>query len=103
MPCAPHPRHLKLSSPAEVPAQLPSLELDPGVKLILEGGDQVAVEAAVAALRTCLGGRFAVTDRRLTAKRGTLRVSGSLRITPADTLDLSVGRFSGHQLNLPGF
>lgn len=95
------PRHLHMSSPAEAPPQLPALKLDPGVKIILEGGDQVAVEAAVAAVRACLGGRFAVIDRRLTARGEALRVSGSLRITPADALDLGAGGFGGDQSNLP--
>lgn len=98
----PRPRHLHLSSPAEAHARLPALELDPGVRLVLEGSDQVAVEAAVAAVRACFGGRFAVTDRRFTARGEALQVSGSLRITPADALDLGAGSSSDDQLHLPG-
>jgi hypothetical protein len=103
MPRAPRPPHLDRSSPVTAAVRLPELPLDPGVRLILEGSDQVAVEAAVAAVRAAFAGRFAVTDRRLTAQGATLRVTGSLRINPDEALDASAASYGEDQPRLPGF
>jgi hypothetical protein len=81
----------ELTTPVPGTATLPQLPLDPGVRLVIEGADPVAVEAAVAELRARLGGRFAVTDRRVTGQGVALRVTGSLRIDPAHALDAGGG------------
>jgi hypothetical protein len=51
-----------------------------GVKLMLEGTDVVAVEAAAAELKARLGRRFAVTKRHLTPRCSALRISGTLMV-----------------------
>jgi hypothetical protein len=103
MPRAPRRPPLDLSAPALPVSRLPDLPLDPGVRLLVEGGDQVAVEAAVAALRTAFAGRFAVMDRRLSGGGAVLRVTGSLRISPDDALDATAASHSEDQPRLPGF
>jgi hypothetical protein len=55
------------------------------VRLVLEGGDAAAVEAAAAALKARFGHRFAVTARRR-GKTG-LRLTGSLQVSADEALD----------------
>ena len=64
-----------------LPAQLP-LGAAEGVRVILEGSDFAAVEAAVAAMKVRFSSRFAVTGRQLGADRQVLRISASLIATP---------------------
>jgi hypothetical protein len=65
------------------PAQLP-LGAARGVRVILEGSDLAAVEAAVAEMKVRFGARFAVTGRRLGPDRQILRISAGL-IANVDT------------------
>jgi hypothetical protein len=75
----------------KTPAQLP-LKTTRGVRLTLEGGDLAAVEAAAAELKARFGTRFAVTGRRVTAKRDALRISASLVVGLDNALDAEEGR-----------
>ncbi|MCO6419636.1 hypothetical protein JYK14_26220 [Siccirubricoccus sp. KC 17139] len=61
----------------ETPAQLP-LGTSRGIRVILEGGDLAAVEAAAVEMKLRFGARFAVTGRRLSPDRQALRISASL-------------------------
>jgi len=61
----------------DVPSQLP-LNAARGVRIILEGGDLAAVEAAAAEMKVRFGSRFAVAARRLSADRTALRISAGL-------------------------
>lgn len=72
---------------ASAPEQ-PFLDLGQGVRVVLEGDDPAAVEAAASELKARLGSRFAVTDRRMVHKGATLRVTAGLRIDPLDVVDL---------------
>ena len=60
-----------------LPAQLP-LGVAHGVRVILEGSDLAAVEAAAAEMKVRFGARFAVTGRRMGADRQALRISAGL-------------------------
>lgn len=71
---------------ATAPEQ-PIMDLGHGVRVLLEGDDPAAVEAAASELKARLGSRFAVTDRRLVHKGATLRITAGLRIDPLDVLD----------------
>ena len=55
------------------------------VRVSLEGTDLGAVEAAAAELKVRFGTRFAITGRRLTAGRRTLRISAGI-IANLDTV-----------------
>jgi hypothetical protein len=86
------PPHLQASLPTfpapdtgarGLPAQLP-LGMAGGVRVILEGGDLAAVEAAAAEMKVRFGSRFAVTGRRLGPDRQTLRITAGL-IADVDT------------------
>lgn len=72
---------------ASAPEQ-PILDLGQGVRILIEGDDPAAVEAAASELKARLGSRFAVTDRRLVHKGATLRITAGLRIDPLDVLDV---------------
>jgi hypothetical protein len=65
------------------PAQLP-LGAAKGVRVILEGSDFAAVEAAAVEMKVRFGARFAVTGRRLSPDRQALRISAGL-IANVDT------------------
>jgi len=90
----PKPPPFSLTAPAATgtppPPQLP-LEAAQGVQVVLEGSDFVAVEAAAAELRARFGTRFFVTGRSTTRGGGGLRITGGLRVTPADALDAGGG------------
>ena len=73
---------------ASAPEQ-PILDLGQGVRVLLEGNDPAAVEAAASELKARLGSRFAVTDRRLVHKGATLRITAGMRIDPLDVLDVA--------------
>jgi len=62
------------------PAQLP-LSAAGGVRVVLEGSDLAAVEAAAAVMKVRFGSHFAVTGRRLGADRQVLRISAGLLVT----------------------
>lgn len=64
------------------------LDLGKGVRVLLEGDDPAAVEAAALEMKARLGSRFAVTDRRMVHKGATLRITAGLRIDPLDVLDV---------------
>ncbi len=83
---APAPLTLAASpaAPPNAPVQLP-LDVARGVRVVLEGSDLAAVEAAAAELKARFGTRFAVTGRRLTAGREALRISAGL-IANMDTV-----------------
>jgi hypothetical protein len=66
-----------------LPAQLP-LGAAKGVRVILEGSDLAAVEAAAVEMKVRFGSRFAVTGRRLGPGRQALRISAGL-IANVDT------------------
>jgi hypothetical protein len=66
-----------------LPAQLPLGEAR-GVRVVLEGSDLAAVEAAAAEMKTRFGARFAVLGRRMGPDRQTLRISAGL-IANVDT------------------
>ena len=66
-----------------LPAQLP-LGAARGVRVILEGSDLAAVEAAAVEMKVRFGSRFAVTGRRLGPDRQALRISAGL-IANVDT------------------
>lgn len=84
----PKPPPFSLEAPeTPAPAGLP-LQLDPGVRLVLEGPEPAAVEAAAAELKARFGSRFAVLDRRVLAGGAGLRVTAGLRVQAADLLDL---------------
>ncbi|WP_439598083.1 hypothetical protein [Falsiroseomonas sp.] len=91
MPRKPRTPPFSLTAPEPVPEGLPGLAPEQGVRLVLEGADHVAVEAAAAALRACLGPRFAVTGRRLVERGSMLRITGGIRIDPAAALDMVAG------------
>jgi hypothetical protein len=55
-----------------------------GVRVILEGSDLAAVEAAAVEMKVRFGSRFAVTGRRLDPDRQALRISAGL-IANVDT------------------
>jgi hypothetical protein len=57
------------------------------VRVSLEGSDLGAVEAAAAELKVRLGARFAITGRRLTATRNTLRISACMTANLDTVLD----------------
>ncbi|WP_144404726.1 hypothetical protein [Belnapia sp. F-4-1] len=57
------------------------------VRVSLEGSDLGAVEAAAAELKVRLGVRFAITGRRLTATRNTLRISACMTANLDTVLD----------------
>ena len=65
------------------PSQLP-LGSARGVRVILEGGDLAAVEAAAAEMKVRFGSRFSVTGRRFGPDRQALRISAGL-IANVDT------------------
>jgi hypothetical protein len=66
-----------------LPAQLP-LGSARGVRVILEGSDLAAVEAAAVEMKVRFGARFAVTARRVGPDRQALRISAGL-IANVDT------------------
>jgi hypothetical protein len=66
-----------------LPAQLP-LGAAKGIRVILEGSDLAAVEAAAVEMKVRFGSRFAVTGRRLGPDRQALRISASI-IANVDT------------------
>jgi hypothetical protein len=78
------------AAPSPPPAQLP-LKAARGVRVVLEGADIAAVEAAAAEMKARFGARFAITARRPTAKRDVLRISASLTVRPDDALDAAGG------------
>jgi hypothetical protein len=69
-----------------LPAQLP-LGAAKGVRVILEGSDLAAVEAAAVEMKVRFGARFAVTGRRLGPERHALRISASLIANVDTTMD----------------
>jgi hypothetical protein len=77
-------------------AQLP-LGAAGGVRVIFEGSDFAAVEAAAAEMKVRFGSRFAVTGRRLGADRQVLRLSASLLVTA----DIALHAAGVHQSALP--
>ncbi len=85
------PPRFELTTPAPAKPALPQLPLGQGVRLVVEGADLLAVEAAVAELKARFGARFAVTDRRTTQRGAALRVTAGLRVNPADALDAGGG------------
>ena len=78
------------------PAQLP-LGAAGGVRVILEGSDLAAVEAAAAEMKVRFGSHFAVTGRRLGADRQVLRISAGLLVTT----DMGMHAAGVRQLALP--
>src|SRR3954468_9198266 len=66
-----------------LPVQLP-LGAASGVRVILEGSDLAAVEAAAAEMKVRFGARFSVTGRRMGPDRQALRISAGL-IANVDT------------------
>ena len=72
---------------ASAPRQ-PILDLGQGVRVLLEGDDPAAVEAAASEMKARLGSRFAVTDRRMVNKGATLRITAGMRIDTLDVLDI---------------
>jgi hypothetical protein len=78
------------------PAQLP-LGAAGGVRVILEGSDFAAVEAAAAEMKVRFGSRFSVTGRRLGADRQVLRISAGLLVT----MDIDTHAAGVRQLALP--
>jgi hypothetical protein len=72
------------------PAPLP-LEASHGVRVVLEGTDLAAVEAAAAELKARFGKRFAVTARRPIAQGRALQISASLAVCVDDALDTREG------------
>lgn len=66
-----------------LPARLP-LGMAKGVRIILEGSDLAAVEAAAAEMKVRFGARFQVMGRRLAPDRQALRISAGL-IANVDT------------------
>ena len=69
-----------------LPAQLP-LGAARGVRVILEGSDLAAVEAAAAEMKVRFGARFSVTGRRLSPDRQALRISAGLIATVDTAMD----------------
>jgi len=61
----------------DLPAQLP-LGTARGVRIILEGSDLAAVEAAAIEMKVRFGSRFSVTGRRVSPDRRALRISAGL-------------------------
>jgi len=61
----------------DMPAQLP-LGAARGIRVILEGSDLAAAEAAAAEMKVRFGSRFSVTGRRLSPDRQTLRFAAGL-------------------------
>ena len=72
-----------------LPTQLP-LGTARGVRVILEGSDLAAVEAAAVEMKARFGARFAVTGRRLSPDRQALRISAGLIANVDTAVDASV-------------
>jgi hypothetical protein len=72
---------------APEPAQQLPLGMAHVVRVSLEGSDLGAVEAAAAELKLRFGARFAITGRRLTATRNTLRISACMMANLDTVLD----------------
>ncbi len=72
---------------APEPAQQLPLGMAHVVRVSLEGSDLGAVEAAAAELKVRFGARFAITGRRLTAARDTLRISACMMANLDTVLD----------------
>jgi hypothetical protein len=62
-----------------------------GVRIMLEGGDGIAVEAAAAELKARLGERFSVTARRRACGPAGLRLIGAMLVSAASSLDAGAG------------
>ena len=89
VPLMPKPHRLPLPPALDTSApEQPILDLGQGVRVLLEGNDPAAVEAAASELKARLGSRFTVTDRRLIHKGATLRITAGLRIDSLDVLDV---------------
>ncbi|TCZ54227.1 hypothetical protein [Roseicella aquatilis] len=86
MPASLTTRPASESATKSAPAQLP-LGLAGGVRVILEGSDLAAVEAAAAEMKVRFGARFAVTGRRMGPDRRALRISAGLVADAGTAMD----------------